>query len=210
MIFVLDLDGTLIDSSKRHGALLKSLLDKRNIKYPQGVESEYLEYKRNGNNTTHYLTEVLRLEDSESNKIVREWVEHIEDWKWITKDVLYDDTIPFLTKIGKNNTIIYLSNRQNEVNLIKELSRLQILQYANYVYVSNPNNGWKGKSQILSNILENHTALEITIIGDSEVDEKAAYDNGIRVFLLNRGFRSKNYWNSRGLSSICSLNEILL
>ena len=208
MIYVLDIDGTLIDSSRRHGALLKSILDNRNIKYEQGLENYYLEYKRNGNTTMQYLTEVLQLGIAESKEIAREWVAHIEDWEWISMDVLYDDTIPFLTAIGENNRIIYLSNRCNKKNLFRELSMLQIQHYAAYTYISNPKNGCEDKSQFLQKI-KKEALDEILVVGDSEIDKETAERNNVNVVLLNRGFRSKYYWDKVGAISYYSLREIL-
>ena len=206
MIYVLDIDGTLIDSSKRHGALLRSLLDERSINYSQEVEREYLEYKRNGNTTMQYLTEVLQISNEESKEITREWVEHIEDWEWISMDVLYDDTIPFLERVSTNNTIYYLSSRQNDNNLKKELVALGLLKYAKEVFVVSPKEGYLGKANVIKNWIK-HYQEPIVLIGDTEIDERAANYSNINVIILNRGFRSKKYWMSLSVMSVSSLTE---
>ena len=100
MIYVLDLDGTLIDSSIRHGELLRDILNKYNINCSVNFENEYLEFKRNGGSTFYYLQDVMGLSKVLCTEISRKWIEHIEDWKWLLKDILYDDALPFLNRIS--------------------------------------------------------------------------------------------------------------
>ena len=45
------------------------------------------------------------------------------------------------------------------------------------------------------------------LIGDTEIDERAANYSNINVIILNRGFRSKKYWMSLSVMSVSSLTE---
>ena len=200
MIYVLDLDGTLIDSSARHGALLKAILDDRKVFYPSNIGEEYLEYKRDGNTTFQYLKNKLHLDDCAAKAISREWVNHIEDWKWISLDILYPDSIPFLRNAVNNNTIFYLSCRRSKDSLLKEIEELHIAEYAQKVYVISPEEGYNGKKAIIKRIA-NEYSDRICVFGDTEIDEKAAKGENCEVYLLNRGFRSKKYWESQSILS---------
>lgn len=204
MIYVLDLDGTVIDSSARHGALLKSILDSKNISYPDDFEIDYLKYKRNGNSTFNYLTEVLKCDYTISKKISKEWVEHIEDWEWIVMDELYKDSIPFLNLISNNGVVYFLSSRKSKRILKQELECLEIIKYANRVYVVCPSEGYEGKTRIIKELLKKHND-GILLFGDTEIDYKTAINTGIKKYILNRGFRSKEYWDMQGIKSYSSL-----
>ena len=206
MIYVLDLDGTLIDSTARHGALLKTILDKRGIEYPTDLENDYLRFKRNGQTTVHNLADRLELDYSVSKAVAKEWVEHIEDWEWVSLDVLYEDSIPFLEKVSKTSIIFYLSSRKSHVCLLQELEKLQITRFAEKVFCVSPKEGFQAKSAVLNQIKRVYQE-RIIVYGDSEIDYKASQSAGCESYLLNRGFRSFDYWNSIGIMSHYSLLE---
>lgn len=207
MIFVLDLDGTIIDSSKRHWVLLRELLEKYNIKIPQHIDSMYVEYKRSGKSTKDYLG-MLDIDKKLVDLISKEWVEKIENERLINMDVLYDDAIYFLNSLySKNNKIYYLSNRKNKDYLLNSLNKLDIRKYADEVIVTSPKSGHLDKTMFLKKI--KHNDDNVIMIGDTEVDYKAASSVGIECFLLNRGFRNKEFWNSINVKSYDSLENIL-
>lgn len=205
MIFVVDIDGTIIDSSKRHSILLKNILHSHKIEVSSIQLDFYMEYKRDGNSTTSFLTQILKIPETESKLIAKEWVEEIESVEMIKNDCLYKDSIKFLNSISKNNAVYYLSSRQSEKNLLAELKKLDVLQFADFVYISSPSEGYKGKVKFINKIKEKSND-SLTIIGDTEVDYKAAIETEINYFLVNRGFRSKKYWDSK---TICSYNDLL-
>lgn len=207
MIYVLDLDGTLIDSSIRHGELLRDILNKYNINCSVNFENEYLEFKRNGGSTFYYLQDVMGLSKVLCTEISRKWIEHIEDWKWLLKDILYDDALPFLNRISKENTIVYLSSRQSITNLFKELNSLCIDRFAKEIFVSNPLDGYKGKEHYLKEIKHMYQD-KIVVIGDTEVDAKAANSENCEFIAINRGFRSVIFWNQIGIRSFDSLDKL--
>ena len=46
------------------------------------------------------------------------------------------------------------------------------------------------------------------MIGDTEIDYKAAIETGCNYYLLNRGFRNEDYWNELGIRSYKDLSEL--
>jgi beta-phosphoglucomutase-like phosphatase (HAD superfamily) len=74
-IFIMDLDGTLIDSRKRHAIVMQEVL--AHTKWKLNPE-EYLDYKAEGNSGLKYLTEVMGIDMSDAREIQQEWKERIE------------------------------------------------------------------------------------------------------------------------------------
>lgn len=207
MIFVLDLDGTIIDSSQRHWFLLKALLKKNNIPIPANIEQDYIEFKRKGNSTKKYLN-LLGLSDELASSISKEWIENIENSKLTSIDVLYEDSMVFLEKLyEKYHKIFYLSNRKSKNNLLDTLNNLNIIKFAYDIIVTAPESGYKQKLDFLHNLKEQSNE-NIVMIGDTEVDYKAACEADIYYYLLNRGFRNREFWNSYNVKSYDSLIDI--
>lgn len=195
MTYVFDLDGTLIDSTKRHWMLMKELLLNRNIRVPMSFANEYMEYKRNGYSGFNYLMSILQLDSSIANEIQNEWVEHIEDNKWLNLDTLYFDTNSTLQRI--KDKILFLTIRENKEGLKKELERLSLNDYEAVIL------DHKGsKADVLRNI------GNCIMIGDTEVDYRAAIDAGCVMYILNRGFRNVSFWSEYGIRTYCNLLKL--
>lgn len=206
MMLLLDVDGTLVDSSKRHAILLRKLLEGHKALTDKYSDKSYLEFKRNGNSTKNYCMDVLGLNADLSSQISSEWIAQIEEENLISTDILYSDAIPFL-EFAKNefDDLIMLSARQNENTLINELKSLLIYDFADRIIVVNPQNSIKHKCKIMAEIHKTH---EFILIGDSEAEYNAGKFCRVETFILNRGFRSKEYWDQRNEVSYLSLEEI--
>ncbi len=201
MIFVLDLDGTLIDSFARHGLLLEELLQEYAPEFHVRT-AEYMDYKRSGHNNYQYLTECLGLPETTARKICHKWVEHIEDPDWLQYDKLYGDALPFLESIKSHgDQIIFLSARQNAASAHAEVRRLGLDQYADEIIFVNQTAQYPTKAAYLGKLLSSSAKsslflpveCDIIIIGDTEDEFGAALANQIPPFILSRGFRSSGY-----------------
>jgi len=199
MTYLLDLDGTLIDSARRHWVLMEKLLQKY---CPDKAESfdaaEYMQYKADGHSGKQYLTEILHLDVTKAGEIQKEWQVHIEDEEYLALDRLYDDTIPFLEEQKeKGDTIIYLTARQNRQGLYASLDRLDIRQYASRVIVVDPRNAKAEKIAAAQELLQ--AGEDLILVGDTENEYAVAQELQMPVYLLNRGFRSRKYWENHGV-----------
>lgn len=206
MIFVLDLDGTLIDSSKRHYVLMEKLLKKyaEDITFNPG---DYMEYKRMGNSGKQYLKEELGLTKEISDAISMEWVKSIEDEEYMDLDELYPDTVEFLDALKqKQYKIIFLSARHNRTNTLKQLEKFGIKEYADAIYVVSPERATEEKLEVIMTYQE--SGKETIIVGDTENEYDTAYAAGINYFVLNRGFRSKEYWDARDVITLDDLKTL--
>lgn len=201
MIFLLDLDGTLIDSFSRHGLLLESILQKYAPAFHIQT-ADYTSAKRSGKNNYQYLTEYLGLPEDTTRKICDEWVGHIENPEWLQYDKLYSDAKPFLQLIkSRDDKIIFLSARHDANGAYDEVKHLGIDQYADDVIIVNKNAKYQTKSEYIQHLLadtmtpslQQSPECGIIMVGDTEDDFNAASANQIPFFILNRGFRSSEY-----------------
>ena len=85
MYAILDIDGTLIDSSQRHYDVLKDALYSVNIKEYEC--NDYLDFKRDGHTTFDYLSSVLDLPPITAKIVSQYWIDHIEDDSQLSKDI---------------------------------------------------------------------------------------------------------------------------
>ncbi len=197
MIYVFDLDGTIIDSSRRHWLLMEKLLGE--AKLADGWSPRrYMEFKGEGHSGKEYLRQIMRLDDRQADDIMKEWVEHIEDEEWLIYDDLFPDVNETLPQLSSK--IVLLTLRNNADGIKNELIRLNLDCYETYVV-----NKANQKGTILKELVE---ADRCAVIGDTEVDYEAGIAAGCDTYVLNRGFRSKNFWDRRGITSFGSLHSL--
>ena len=208
MICLLDLDGTLIDSTKRHWMLMEALLKEYCAECADAfAPTEYMEYKADGHSGKQYLTEILHLENAKASEVQGYWTKHIEEEQYLQLDALYEDALPFLQELKhRGYRIIYLTARQNTQGLHRELVRLNLAEYAEQVIIVDPSAAKEEKILATRALLASDP--QVILIGDTENEQAVADAIGIPVYLLNRGFRSRKYWDTRQAASYDSLNEI--
>lgn len=203
MTIFCDLDGTLIDSSVRHIVLLKDLLSAYFSVVPFSVE-DYLDRKTDGINTKTYLFE-KGIDRVTAQMIAAAWAEHIEDDNYLETDTLYSDALPFLrAQKSSNRRVVFVSARKNETALQDTLERLQILKFADQLIIVSPSHAAQNKELQIKPIAR----LGDCFIGDTEVDIECATAVGLQGFALNRGFRSKAYWDRCKTVSYSNLSQI--
>lgn len=208
MIYVFDIDGTLVNSKLRHSVLLKDILIKYGKTIPANFEDDYINSKCSGLSTKHYLIKKLGLDEELSQRITVEWVEKIEKEEYLMLDELYDDSIPTLESLFKKNKIYFLSSRSQPSLLKQELIHLDIMKYADKLLISRPADGASGKAKYIKKLKDENADIEILVIGDTEIDYKAAVSANVKYYILNRGFRNCDYWNNCNVKNYDSLYYI--
>lgn len=206
MRYFFDLDGTLIDSSRRHAVVLSVVLSEYGLSIPIDRLEDFVSYKSHGFSTLDYLNNILGIDVATSHTISHRWVERIEDSEFLVHDTLYDDVFPVLDSFISSDEILFISARKNSESLMHELDSLGILKYAKHVFVVDPIYAAVEKKNVL---LQFGNSIPTLLIGDTEVEYHASLDTGISVLLLNRGFRSKEYWDKLGISSYSNLHDAL-
>ena len=196
MIYVFDLDGTIIDSTKRHYMLMERILMDYGIEVPSDFAKSYMGYKADGNSGKSYLKDILGLTPETADKIQKEWIDHIEDDDFLLTDELYPDALKALEEA--DGRIVFLTVRENESGLRKELTRLGI---GDHELIVLPHTG--SKSRVLKELNG-----DCIMIGDTEVDYEASKEACCKSYILNRGFRSERYWEQRGIRSHKDLSDL--
>ena len=205
-IFIMDLDGTLIDSRKRHAVVMEEILahTKRSID-----PEEYMNYKAEGNSGLKYLNEVMGIDMPDAREIQQEWKARIEFSGYLLTDELYPDAVSFLNTVFEKGGVIFLTARKNKTGLDGELKRLAILPYADYTIVADPDEAMSQKERAVSVIREAYPEARLTVIGDTENEYELAQKFGLECMILNCGFRSRQYWEKRGVKTYSCLGDVL-
>lgn len=188
----IDLDGTILDSTQRHTVVLKDIL----LDLNQNISlQDYLEYKREGFNTESYL--IHKGINTDFAKIIsKKWMQLIEKESYLNLDNLYFDSLPFLEKSFTDFDLILITARNNSAMAFSQIKKLGINKYFKYIFVVN--NGAKSSASKVD-ILRTYNPL--VIIGDTEVDYETAVSLNIKFHGLNRGFRSKLFWQQKGIDN---------
>ena len=197
---IFDFDGTLLNSNFRHKKLLYDVLKLSSPKVIYTDLTDYLPYKREGNSTLEYLKR--KFINLEINKINNEWIDNIENKYYLKYDTLYKDTLFCLEELRKKYNIILVTARKNEIGLFNQIEKNNLINYFNEIIIVKPGNPKYSKvKKIGFNISY--------VIGDTENDSELADNLGCIFFALNRGFRSKNFWDHRNVLSFNKLENIL-
>ena len=208
-IAILDLDGTLIDSSYRHVKLLVDVINKLGKNISEEDVKDYLSYKADGHSTLDYLTEVMGLEHSQAEEIALEWSGNIENIQYMSTDKFYDDAYTFVKGLKDAGYDIYaLTARQNKDYIIGFVNGSKLRDYITYVFVVDP---FKAKEEKLD-VIKGHfpdSENQLVMVGDTGVDYETGVNAGAKTFILNRGFRSKAYWDNKGIKSYDNLGQVM-
>ena len=196
MLILCDLDGTLIDSAPRHLAVLCDLLSRRGL--PPADEG-YLAFKREGRNTRAYL-EAKGIGDPEiREEICRDWAARIEEERYLLSDRWI---LPRCREVealrGAGHRIVILSARQNRAWIESRVSsRFPWLQKADIRIVS-PLRAGAEKGRALRELAGDGPGI---LIGDTEADWAACQGTRVHPWMLDTGFRSRDFWRRQGIPS---------
>lgn len=203
MLVAFDLDGTLLDSSKRHIEVLRDILSMIGVQISQKAINSYVYFKADGYTTKQFLEKYLQ-DTKIINKINNKWISLIETPEYLNSDVLYPDSIRALKSFQNNgHEMVLLTARQNNNFMLRQVHDLRLSEYFSEIICVSPLNAFEEKTAALKKYQVN------LMIGDSEVDWKSAIAAGVPYVLLNRGFRSRKFWENHFINSFNSLDEIV-
>lgn len=201
MTLYCDVDGTLLDSSARHKALLRDLMEARGLPWPAAVP-DYMHYKADGHSTKAWLT-LAGLAPAVCEELAAAWSESIEKPEYLAMDMAYPDTLPFLHRLReKGCDCVLISARQSADALRATLTRCGILPLVTELLVVPPVQADRRKAELLRPRIAPGDAM----LGDTEVDKNCAEALGLPWAVLDRGFRSKAYWQAHGVAPLHDLN----
>lgn len=182
-----DLDGTLLDSRKRHQVVMDYVLNEMHLDIDT---SNLVSYKADGHNNVSWL-ESKGVDREKATSINKRWVELIEEERFLSEDVLYGNTIDILKKCSQNNYLLLLTARNNVDGARKQISKLGLFQYFDDIKIVETS---KKTPNLKGKILKEEIIDEF--YGDTESDMVAAEIAGCKFLVSTRGFRSPDYWKT--------------
>lgn len=178
MIYIFDLDGTLVDSSDRMFTLFNSLVPDSYF-----TKDQYWDLKRNRINHEMILSSYYPL--SSFSDFNRQWLDKIESKQYIDMDKLYDDAIFTLLELKKQYELVLLTARQSSRMLHYELTKLRIDTFFNQILVTEC---VKTKKELMQ--LNNFPkgSLYVTDMGRDVVEGN---EFGLKTIGIDHGFMSR-------------------
>lgn len=185
MIYIFDLDGTLIDSSERMYRLFCDLIPACSL-----TKNEYWNYKRNKINHKK-LIEMLYPQVS-FEEFNDRWMPLIEEKKYLDMDRDYPDTLDVLSEMkGNGNTLYLLTARQSKKSLMEELQRLDLMFFFNAVITTE---GKQSKEDVLIEFARYNQDIlnpENIFISDMGKDIQLGNKLGFYTVAISYGFMSE-------------------
>ena len=181
----LDLDGTLVDSSRRSYFLYRTIireLDGRPLSY-----RSYLRLKR----AKPLLEDVLRKSRGRNDVwfFKKYWETHIESPDYLAHDRLAAGAKSVLARLANTHPLYLITLRRNKLLLHRELVRFGIAHYFHKV-VSFPVQG-RERAERKTKSLRKLARKGDIIVGDSETDIRAGKALGLITIATTGGWRSR-------------------
>lgn len=179
-----DLDGTLLDSRRRHKVVMSDVLKK----YGYVIDtSNLVTFKSNGKNNIEWLLS-LGIEIEQAKKINSEWISLIEDIDYLNLDVLYPNIIEVLSRLCVDNELYIITARTNKINAINQIKGLGIAKFfTDIIVVDSCRQAFLLKSNELTKNKIDY------FIGDTESDYQAAKIANCKFSAVSYGFRSEAF-----------------
>lgn len=180
-----DLDGTLLDSKKRHQIVMDDVLSKYGLTLNT---DDLVLYKSNGFNNISWL-ENKGVDGELAHEIQKEWISNIERDDYLKLDLLYDGILDYLKMLSKQNKLYLLTSRNNVPGTLSQIKNLGLDQYFDKIEIVRSANATFDKIQFLVN---NHVDI---MVGDTEIDYQAACNAKCNFLVAIDGFRSLSFWS---------------
>ena len=190
---MLDLDGTLLDTSARHYAVYSLIV--RSLQVRLLSFTPYNQLRRSGMNNLDVLVKCgLPLEDLKLAKAT--WLKHIETLEMLKLDQLFPGVPEWLGSHENCIKFVLVTLRSNAKALGAQLGWLQLRPYFQQVLdVPHQHDPVGAKAMA---VRQNVQADIAAWIGDSEIDIKAAQQIGVEAIGVTSGMRTAEALLSAG------------
>lgn len=189
MVLYIDLDGTMIDTRKRHYLVFMFVSSSvKGADIPISL-AEYWEKKREGFSDVNVLSQ-LGIEIHEADYIARK-KKLIELPFLLAEDHLFEFTVEALSELRCLAQLVLVSQRTNQAHSLQQIRNLGIDRFFDKICLANCCSGNKHEL-ILDDVITNADSRQI-LIGDTETDSAAAEALGIEYMLVYSGARNRLY-----------------
>jgi phosphoglycolate phosphatase-like HAD superfamily hydrolase len=183
-----DLDGTIINPSKRYHVIHAEICSSLGIK-PFGID-EYWEYKRNKLPESELLIR-CGANHFEIDGAINERSLMLEDASYLKYDTLHNEIDGVLNLLAKKNELVLITFRSKRKELEVQLKYLGIKDYFTKVLSTKPTltPKYMGKVRLIE---ENYQYIDNSIFfGDTEVDILTGKYFKMTTVACNNGIRTK-------------------
>lgn len=194
---ILDLDGTLLNTSFRHYAVYRLVACNAGIEPLQF--SDYWRLRRAGLSNMVVLLQG-GLPNSKRDIAKSMWLKHIESMTMLKLDKMFPGVLEWLQKRVKNVKFILSTLRSNPQALEIQIKLLGLTDYFEQIKViphqANPS------SAKASSILDDAPDKILGWVGDTEVDMDAARKIGVLAIGVTSGMRTSQALRAAGAAKI--------
>jgi phosphoglycolate phosphatase-like HAD superfamily hydrolase len=196
-VLFLDLDGTLVDDTKRHYATYVELLGMPDLRGVPIPDKEYWGHRREGKPVDEILRK-SRLFPTKFKLFGERFAERLETPEMLALDTLRTGTETALGKLYTKTPIVLVTQRRDATELANQLARLGVRKYFAEVLSGAPKEGrrptpddrWQHKAGLLKGRYR-ILPTQALYVGDTETDVKTARAVGFEVWLVEGGHRVK-------------------
>jgi phosphoglycolate phosphatase-like HAD superfamily hydrolase len=201
----IDLDGTILDSKKRHVQALILAAERENVILPSKLIESFVNEKSSG----YTGLEVLKkYKVPNKDKIINNWIQLIETESLLSLDNLYPNVEKLLCKYTSIGMKFYLvTKRKNVEGTINQIKSLGINKYFEAVHIVNPNFELNTHSSSLKAKCTEEYNLDC-VIGDTEDDYEWAKVLNIKFYALSYGFRNEYFWAKNNIKCYSDLSDV--
>lgn len=179
-----DLDGTILDVSKRHYTVYTELMDTYHGK-PLEFE-EYWDLKRKKMRWPDLLP-LSGVNADQLKPFLEDFKAKIEDAEYLKLDTIFPGAVDTLDTLSRAYDTSLVSLRRNTPNLLEQLARLGIRGHFQKVLTGHSEaDGWDVKVELIRNELQDNEGI---IIGDTEADIVTGKHLGMTTIAVMSGIR---------------------
>ena len=166
--------------------------------------NRFSKLKREGLSTKQ-VYEAERYSDDFKEATIEIWKQNIEEDSFLNYDKFFSDAEFAMDYFSKNNEVDLITARRNKTAVFNLIHNSFCDRCLSEIIVVDP---YDATSKKIAYIAANKDDGDI-VIGDTEVDYDTGQATGLKTFLLNRGFRSEEYWQRKKVRSFQDLKEII-
>ncbi len=186
-----DLDGTLIDASKRHHGVYTDVVTELGGSPLQ--QSEYWDLKRSKSDWEIILPK-SNISADQKNLFLARFIPKIEAIDYLKSDTLFPGAVDTIEKLSQKHTCYLVSLRRNHEHLLAEIGWLNLTPHFSKILSGHSEtDGSDVKSAIIKAELGDNKGL---IIGDTEADILTGKLLNLTTVAVLSGIRNREFLES--------------
>ena len=177
-----DLDGTLIDSTKRLYLLFQYLIPESYLSY-----EDYWKLKREMQTHSSILENRFSYLDEKIRAFEENWMTSIEKENWLKHDEPFPGVQQYLQSLSTNHTLYLITARQSTSAVVKQIDSFGWHSLFKEILVTNQT---EEKSDIILSVTS-PSSID-WIVGDTGKDIEAGKKLGMKTAAVLSGFRNRS------------------